>query len=45
MNEKEYVRFMKNSRGYVWEIEVEGNNPDRIKELNDKMETLFGGFK
>jgi len=38
----EYVKLMKMSKGYNWEIKVAGNKLDKLKELDAEMQQQWG---
>lgn len=37
VEQKEYVKLIKNTKGYNWEIKVLNNDIEELKKLNDKM--------
>lgn len=40
-----YIKLLKNTKGYNWEIKSLGNNVDEIEALNNKMLEKFGGVE
>ena len=40
--DSEYIKLIKNNKGYNWEIKVLSTEIARVVELNDKMKEEFG---
>jgi len=38
----EYIKLIKNTKGYSWEIKLLSLNPDEIEKLNQQMVEKFG---
>lgn len=41
LQDQDYIKLSKNSRGYTWDIKVIGHNIDKLEELNKEMEKRF----
>lgn len=40
---KPYIKLIKNTKGFQWEIKVEGEDLDKLKKINERLEKEYGG--